>query len=143
MASTLCFTGMLLFLLALLNGLAIPKMRSPRLGLSAHLTGIQSGTFLIAAGLLWPKLVINEPWNVILGHVTWISVFCVWFSLALAGAFGADCGAGNDHDGRPPGHCKRLADRRFAGDPRGRGRRSYPVALGAVRWRRERDSNPR
>jgi hypothetical protein len=38
----LCFVGLALFLAALVNGLAIPKMTSPRLGLSAHLTGLQS-----------------------------------------------------------------------------------------------------
>jgi (hydroxyamino)benzene mutase len=92
MAQTLCFTGMLLFALGLLNGLAIPHMRSPRLGLSAHLTSVQSGTFLLAAGLLWPKLVIGEPWNAVLGHVIWISLYSVWASLALAGAFGAGRG---------------------------------------------------
>lgn len=74
MSSTLCFTGVLLFLLGLLNGLAIPHLRSPRLGLSAHLTGVQSGTFLLAAGLLWARLAISEPWNAILGHVLWIRV---------------------------------------------------------------------
>jgi (hydroxyamino)benzene mutase len=92
MASTLCFTGMLLFLLGLLNGLVIPKMRSPRLGLSGHLTGVQSGTFLIAAGLLWPKLVLARPWNAVVGHTMWISLFSIWLSLALAGAFGAGRG---------------------------------------------------
>ena len=60
MTPTLCFTGMLLFLLGLVNGLAIPRMRSPRLGLSGHLAGVQSGTFLLAAGLLWPNLAIGE-----------------------------------------------------------------------------------
>jgi hydroxylaminobenzene mutase len=92
MSSTLCFTGVLLFLLGLLNGLAIPRLRSPRLGLSAHLTGVQSGTFLLAAGLIWSKLAIGEPWSAILGHVLWISLFCIWISLALAGAFGAGRG---------------------------------------------------
>jgi hydroxylaminobenzene mutase len=90
---------MLLFMLGLLNGLAIPRMRSPRLGLSAHLTGVQSGTFLIAAGLLWPKLALAAPWEAILGHGLWISLYGVWLSLALAGAFGAGRGlplAGQD-----------------------------------------------
>ena len=83
---------MLLFLLGLLNGLAIPRMRSPRLGLSAHLTGVQSGTFLIATGLLWPKLGLAAPWDAILGHGLWISLYGVWLSLLLAGVFGAGRG---------------------------------------------------
>jgi hypothetical protein len=35
----LCFTGLLLFLLGLLVGFAIPAFASPRLGVSAHTTG--------------------------------------------------------------------------------------------------------
>ena len=90
--ATLSFSGMLLFLLALLNGFAIPRMRSPRLGLSAHLAGLQSGVFLIATGLLWPRLSLAEPWGVLLGHTLWISLYAVWLSLVLAGAFGAGRG---------------------------------------------------
>lgn len=48
--------GVVLFLLALLVGLAVPRFTVPRLALSTHLLGITQGTFLIAAGLLWPKL---------------------------------------------------------------------------------------
>jgi len=92
MSATLCFTGMLLFMLGLLNGLAIPRLRSPRIGLSAHLTGVQSGTFLIACGLLWPRLALAAPWSALLGHALWISLYAVWLSLLLAGAFGAGRG---------------------------------------------------
>ena len=49
-------TGALLFFLALLLGLGIPRFALPRLALSAHLLGIAQGTFLIAIGILWPKL---------------------------------------------------------------------------------------
>jgi len=90
--ATLCFTGMLLFMLGLLNGLVIPRLRSPRLGLSAHLTGVQSGTFLIACGLLWPRLGLTPPWSALLGHALWLSLYAVWLSLLLAGAFGAGRG---------------------------------------------------
>lgn len=48
--------GALLFLLALLVGLGIPRFALPRLALSAHLLGLMQGTFLITAGLLWPRL---------------------------------------------------------------------------------------
>jgi (hydroxyamino)benzene mutase len=91
-AATLAFTGMLLFLLGLLNGFAIPRMRSPRLGLSAHLAALQSGVFLIATGLLWPRLGLSAPWSAALGHTLWVSLYMVWLSLVLAGAFGAGRG---------------------------------------------------
>ena len=48
--------GILLFLLALFVGLAVPRFAVPRLGLSAHLLGIMQGTFLMVSGLLWPRL---------------------------------------------------------------------------------------
>jgi hydroxylaminobenzene mutase len=91
-SNVLCFTGVLLFLLGLLNGFAIPRLRSPRLGLSAHLTGVQSGTFLIAAGLLWPKLALAPAWSGGLANALWVSLYAVWLSLLLAGVFGAGHG---------------------------------------------------
>ncbi|HEX9944751.1 MAG TPA: hydrogenase [Thermoanaerobaculia bacterium] len=53
---SLLFAGFLLFLLALLTGLAIPVLNNPRMGLSAHLTGVMNGFFLILLGLSWERL---------------------------------------------------------------------------------------
>ena len=88
----LCFAGVLLFLFGLLTGFAIPRCRSPRLGLSAHLTGVQSGTFLLALGLLWPRLTIAPMWSTVLANGTWVSLYLVWLSLLLAAIFGAGRG---------------------------------------------------
>ena len=59
LSSTLCFMGALLFMLGLLTGFGIPRFRSPRIGLSAHLAAIESGLGLIAFGLLLPHLAIS------------------------------------------------------------------------------------
>ena len=91
MDSLLCFVGVLLFLLGLLTGFAIPAARSPRLGLSAHLTGVQSGTFLIAMGLLWPHLDLGG-WSDVIAHALWLSLYALWISLVLAAVFGAGHG---------------------------------------------------
>ena len=91
-ADILCFCGVLLFLLGLLTGFAIPRCRSPRLGLSAHLTGVQSGTFLVALGLLWPRLSMAPGWSAVLANGTWVSLYMVWLSLLLAAVFGAGRG---------------------------------------------------
>jgi (hydroxyamino)benzene mutase len=91
-AQILCFAGVLLFLFGLLTGFAIPACRSPRLGLSAHLTGVQSGTFLLALGLLWPRLTIGSAWSGVLANGTWASLYLVWLSLLLAAVFGAGRG---------------------------------------------------
>src|SRR5580698_242560 len=91
-ANILCFSGLLLFVVGLLTGLAIPRLRSPRIGLSAHLTGVQSGTFLLALGLVWPRLSMAPAVSAILANGAWASLYLVWLSLLLAGMFGAGRG---------------------------------------------------
>ncbi|HZZ86713.1 MAG TPA: hypothetical protein VFE13_00130 [Caulobacteraceae bacterium] len=91
-SQVLCFAGVLLFLAGLLTGFAIPFCRSARLGLSAHLTGVQSGTFLLAVGLLWPRLSVSAPWDGVLASGVWASLYLVWLALLLAAIFGAGRG---------------------------------------------------
>lgn len=91
-SATLIFAGVLLFFLGLLTGFAIPAARSPRIGLSAHLAGVQSGTFLMAAGLLWPRLGALGGWNAPVGHALWASLYALWLSLLLGAVFGAGRG---------------------------------------------------
>ena len=55
-ADRLLQIGVLLFLFALLTGLVVPRFAVPRLGLSVHLLGLMQGLFLIALGLMWPRL---------------------------------------------------------------------------------------
>lgn len=88
----LCVAGFVLFFLGLVNGFLIPVGRSPRIGLSAHLAGVQSGTFLIAAGLAWPMMHLWPSLNLPIAHVLWGSLTAVWVSLLLGGLFGAGRG---------------------------------------------------
>jgi (hydroxyamino)benzene mutase len=48
--------GILLFLIALVFGLIFPRLANPRMGLSAHLIGLQGGVFLTVLGLIWGEL---------------------------------------------------------------------------------------
>ena len=86
---TLCFSGLALFALALLNGFAIPALKSPRIGLSAHLTGLQSGTFLVAAGLMWDRISMWRSWSAPLAYALAVTLALIWISLVLAAVFGA------------------------------------------------------
>lgn len=100
----LALAGIVLFLLGLLNGFAIGLGRSPRLGLSAHLTGVQSGTFLIAMALLWPHIVFPGGMSRFMSAALWVSLYLLWLALCLAGLLGAGRGlpiAGGGIETRP------------------------------------------
>ena len=82
-------TGALLFLLALLLGLGIPRFTLPRLALSAHLIGITQGTFLLAIGVLWPKLRFTRSQSRF-GHGLAIYGCCAaWTANVCGAAWGA------------------------------------------------------
>ena len=105
-SSTLSFMGALLFLLGLLTGFGIPKFRSPRIGLSAHLDAIESGLGLIAFGLLLLHLRISVGWASLIGHTMWISLYLLWLGLVVGAVFGTGKSITNRR--RRPG-CKAMA----------------------------------
>ncbi len=81
--------GILLFLIGLITGFAIPAMQNPRMGLSSHLEGVMNGMLLVLFGLLWPKL--NLP-DKLLKWGFWLSLFGTytnWATTLFAGFFGA------------------------------------------------------
>jgi uncharacterized membrane protein len=55
----LCQSGLALFFLGLPLGFLIQAMPNHRVGLSAHLNAVQSGTALTVIGILWPRLRIT------------------------------------------------------------------------------------
>jgi hydroxylaminobenzene mutase len=83
--------GGLLFLLALLVGLAVPTFAVPRLALSTHLLGLMQGTFLLAIGQLWPRLRLTRRSSKI-GYLLAIGGSAAAWTANLLGAVG---GAGN------------------------------------------------
>jgi (hydroxyamino)benzene mutase len=100
----LAIVGIVLFLMGLLNGFVIALGRSPRLGLSAHLTGVQSGTFLIAMSVLWPHIGFPDGWGGFIGAALWVSLYLLWLALCVAGLLGAGHGlpiAGGGIEAKP------------------------------------------
>jgi len=88
LSSTLCFMGALLFTLGLLTGFGIPRFRSPRIGLSAHLAAIESGLGLIAFGLLLPHLAISAGWAGVISYSLWVSLYVMCIGLLFAAMYG-------------------------------------------------------
>jgi hydroxylaminobenzene mutase len=81
--------GTLLFLFALLVGLAVPHFAVPRLGLSAHLLGLMQGLFLMVAGLLWPRLALGEGASRLGMWLLLYGCFAAWTANVLAAVTGA------------------------------------------------------
>jgi (hydroxyamino)benzene mutase len=83
--------GMVLFLLALLVGLMVPAFAAPRLGLSTHLLGITQSLFLLAIGVLWPRLRFSRA----VGRLgVFLAIFGCWVAWT-ANLLGAIWGAGS------------------------------------------------
>lgn len=81
--------GIGLFLLGLMTGFAIPKLKSPRMGLSGHLEGVLNGMFLVILGLLWGLLDLSETWLTIAFWLAVYGTFANWLGVLLAAIWGA------------------------------------------------------
>ena len=81
--------GVLLFLLGLITGFAIPAMQNPRMGLSSHLEGVQNGMLLILFGIIWTRLRLSNrtlTWGYFLAL---FGTYTNWLTTFLAGLWGA------------------------------------------------------
>lgn len=54
-------SGILLLLLGLLTGLAVPKLANPKMGLASHVEGVMGGMLLALLGVLFPRLKLEMP----------------------------------------------------------------------------------
>lgn len=101
---SLLFSGVVLLLLGFLSGALIPVLTNPRLGLSAHLAGLQGGLLLMILALAWPRAGLSGR----LGKPTrWLllySAYVIWASTLVGAIFGTSRAtpiAGAGHAGQP------------------------------------------
>ena len=81
--------GITLFLLGVLTGFVVPALKNPRMGLSSHLEGVLNGIFLVALGLLWPRLNLSAAWLTAAFWLALYGTFANWFATLLAAVWGA------------------------------------------------------
>lgn len=81
--------GVALFLLGLLAGLAVPSLANPRMGLASHLEGLMNGLFLMALGLMWPKVALSDRLASVTFWLACYGTFANWTATLLAAAWGA------------------------------------------------------
>ena len=96
--------GTVLFLVSLLLGFAIPALPNPRLGVSAHTTGLQSGLTLWALGLMWPTLALPPFMQRAAQILAIAGLFAIFASMTLAALWNASRAlpiAGAGHQASP------------------------------------------
>jgi hydroxylaminobenzene mutase len=81
--------GVLLALVALLTGVAIPALAVPRLGLSAHIVGVSGGFFLVVFGLVWPQLRLGPAASRAACALAVYAFYGGWLMPLLGGLWGA------------------------------------------------------
>lgn len=87
-AKRLIFSGALLFLLGLLEGVLIPYFTNTRMGLSAHLAAVQSAMALMVFGAIWSHVKLSEALLAVTAWASIFSMYMVWIGLTLAGVLG-------------------------------------------------------
>jgi len=80
--------GMALFILGLLTGAAIPSMTNSRMGLSAHLAGVQNGIVVLLFGVVWPHLQLTTAQERIARWSGLVGMYGVWAALLVAAVLG-------------------------------------------------------
>jgi hydroxylaminobenzene mutase len=84
----LMFSGALLFLLGLLEGVMIPYFTNTRMGLSAHLAAVQSAMALMVFGAIWSYVSLSDGLAKLAAWASIFSMYVVWLGLTLAGILG-------------------------------------------------------
>jgi hydroxylaminobenzene mutase len=85
---TLLIAGALLFLVGLLAGIAVPLVENPRMGLAAHLAGVQSAVFLLAVGAAWGRVRLSKTASRVGVWFGVGSMYAFWAALQLAAIWG-------------------------------------------------------
>ncbi len=89
MQSVLFTLGLVLFLLGLLTGFAVPALKNPRMALSSHLEAVLNGMFLVLLGLLWPHINLPDALEITAVMLIVYSAYANWLAALLAAAWGA------------------------------------------------------
>jgi hydroxylaminobenzene mutase len=89
MQAVLFMLGLILFLVGLLTGFAVPALKNPRMALSSHLEAVLNGMFLVLLGLLWPHIHLPNAWAATAVALIVYSAYANWLTALLAAAWGA------------------------------------------------------
>ena len=80
--------GAVLFLLGLVTGFVIPIFENSRMGLASHLEGVMNGTFLIAVGAVWSRLILSARLQATAFWLLLYGTYANWLLVLLAAMYG-------------------------------------------------------
>ncbi|HEU0033574.1 MAG TPA: hypothetical protein VFQ53_23240 [Kofleriaceae bacterium] len=78
-----------LFVASLVLGLLVPVFPSPRRATSAHVLGIVQSLWLVATGLVWPRLALSRRQAAIAAGLVVYGCLAAWLANLLAAAWAA------------------------------------------------------
>lgn len=100
----LIVAGAILFLLGLVQGVALPFVKNPRMALSAHTDGLRSRLALIASGVIWNLFDLSQVQFQIAFYSALIGYYGLWIGITPASITGASRAlpmAGESYSGSP------------------------------------------
>jgi hydroxylaminobenzene mutase len=95
---------MILILLGLVVGLAIPVFTNPRMGLSTHLVGVLAGMLLVVMSLAWRHIELSKRFVKLALGLLLYSAYAIWTSTLLGSIWGTSKAtpiAGSGFSGAP------------------------------------------
>jgi hydroxylaminobenzene mutase len=84
----LLISGTILFLISLLIGFVVPALTNARMGVSAHVAGIQGAIILWAFGLMWARMSLPAAAETATVLLSVGGLFAIFVSLSLAAVWG-------------------------------------------------------
>ena len=88
-ARSLAITGAALFMAGLLQGAVVDHFANPRMALSAHLDGVQSGMAVMIAALFWHHAVLGAAAERVARWTLAVGMVGLWVALTLSAITGA------------------------------------------------------
>lgn len=89
LGAQLIFIGVIFFLVGLIQGALIPKVKNSRMALSGHLTAIQCGLALALFGVIWSQVVLPRFFEIFVAYGCAIGFMLIWLGITVASVTGA------------------------------------------------------
>jgi hydroxylaminobenzene mutase len=81
-------SGTVLFLVSLLSGFGIPFLVNSRMGVSAHVAGLEGGMALWGLGLMWQRVALSAGSERTAQIIAMTGFYAIFISLFLAALWG-------------------------------------------------------